>query len=48
MKTEIRYHDGNYTSFYLSTYFEEVDPRTVENVTKVIRTSSKVIIWALI
>lgn len=47
MKTEIRHHNGDYTQFYLSIYYEEIDPRTVDKVTKVIRTSNKVIIWAL-
>lgn len=48
MKTEIREHNGNYESYYLSIYYEDIDERTIKDVTRVIFTPSKKIIWKLI
>lgn len=48
MKTEIREHNGNYESYYLYTYYRDIDERSVQGVTKVIITPSKKIIWKLI
>ena len=47
MKTEIREHNGNYESFYLYTYYYDIDETKLEGVTKVIITPSKKIIWKL-
>lgn len=47
MKTEIREHNGNYESYYLSIYLYDIDETKLEGVTKVIITQSKKIIWKL-
>ena len=47
MITEIREHKGDYKNFYLSIYYENIDERSLQGVTKVIITPSKKIIWQL-
>ena len=47
MITEIREHKGDYKNFYLSIYYENIDERSLQGVTKVIITPSKKIIWKL-
>lgn len=50
MITELRYHKGDYGNFYLNVYPYEVDERNflgVNQITEIIRTDTKKIIWLL-